>query len=170
VSNPFESSSDGPATSDRPAFGPVDAQAVIDQVLDLLLAEWRRVAAHLAPEIAAPFGLTQLRDGPAGRDLRRLAAVARGELIAEPEHVDQAIDSILQLLYWPAGAHAYAVPDGFWQTALGGMLVEARDRARRDVGRSPGTGFGIDRGAPAPSPELTPPIRSASEAPNAGTS
>ena len=170
MSRLFASSSNGPAASDRPAFGSVDEQAVIDQVLDLLHAEWRRVAAHLAPECLVTFGLTQLRDGPVGRDLRRLAAVARGELTAEPEHVDQAVDSILQLLYWPAGAHAYVVPDGFWQTALGGMLAEARARAHRGAGRSPDTRLGIDRDAPAPPPELTQPIRSTSEAPNAEAS
>ena len=151
MAEPFSTSSTGPSAAAPIARGAIDDQAVIDQALEVIHAEWRRIAGYLAPDCATAVGLAQLRDGPAGRDLRRLAAVARGELTADPEHVDQAVESVLHLLYWPAGATAFAAPDGFWQTALGGMLARARARARQAAGRAPEPARGIeDAGASLP--------------------
>ena len=40
-----------------------------------------------------------------------------------------AIDSVLQLLFWPAAAEDYSVPRTFWDTDLGRMLALAKYRA-----------------------------------------
>jgi excisionase family DNA binding protein len=41
----------------------------------------------------------------------------------------QAIDSVLQVLFWPAAADDYMVPRSFWDTDLGRMLALAKYRA-----------------------------------------
>jgi excisionase family DNA binding protein len=40
-----------------------------------------------------------------------------------------AIDSVVQLLFWPAAADDYSVPRSFWDTDLGKMLALAKYRA-----------------------------------------
>lgn len=107
-----------------------DEQAVIDQALELLRTEWLRVASRLSADCIVPLDRTQLRNGPLGRDLRRLTAVSRGDEAAEPAAVRQAIRSVLQLLFWPSGARTYAVPRGFWQTEIGAILLRADARSR----------------------------------------
>ena len=101
-------------------------QAAIDQVLALIYGQWRNLTTRLSPPCFVKLDREQLRDGPVGRDLQRLAAVARGELTADPEEISTAIESILQLLFWPAGARSYSVPESFWQTDLGIVLKRAK--------------------------------------------
>ena len=40
-----------------------------------------------------------------------------------------AIDSVLQILFWPVAADDYTVPRTFWDTELGRMLALAKYRA-----------------------------------------
>jgi hypothetical protein len=118
---------DGGSYADRCSAG---FERVIDQALALLQLEWRRIATCLAPECIATIDRGQLRDGPIGSDLRRLAAIARGDEVAGPGDVQRAVEAVVQLLYWPAGAHTFEVPERFWQTELGSMLVQASARSR----------------------------------------
>ncbi|CAA9587369.1 MAG: hypothetical protein AVDCRST_MAG88-4173, partial [uncultured Thermomicrobiales bacterium] len=71
----------------------------------------------------------QLREGPLGEDLSRLAQIAGGVLQAGRDEVLGAIDSVLQLLFWPVGADAYTVPRSFWEQPLGKMLSLAKLRS-----------------------------------------
>jgi hypothetical protein len=121
---------DGGSHADRGSAG---FERVIDQALALLQSEWRRIAMGLAPDCIATVDRGQLRDGPIGGDLRRLAAIARGDEVADPGDVQRAVEAVVQLLYWPAGAHTFEVPERFWQTELGSMLVQATARSRHAV-------------------------------------
>ena len=47
------------------------------------------------------------------------------------ERVLQAIDAVLQVLFWPAAADDYSVPRLFWDTPVGRMLTLAKFRAYR---------------------------------------
>jgi hypothetical protein len=105
-------------------------QDVIDQALVLVAADHRRLAARLGPAPSAPPGLGELRAGPLGRDLARLALVAEGRSGEPPGPVLTAIEAVLQLLFWPAGADDYAVPRAFWATDLGRLLAQAKFSGR----------------------------------------
>ncbi|HLU35732.1 MAG TPA: excisionase family DNA-binding protein, partial [Thermomicrobiales bacterium] len=61
--------------------------------------------------------------------LLRLARLAGGQIREPKEQVLDAIDSVLQLLFWPAAAEDYTVPRSFWDTDLGRMLALAKYRA-----------------------------------------
>lgn len=128
--------------------------AVIGQVLALLAGESRRIAAYLTGSAGPRVDVTALRTGPAGRDLARLGAIARGEATGEPDRVEEAVESILQLLFWPAGARDYEVPDWFWRTDLGTIFLAAADHA--GVGDAPAVAPrhqpGPGRWHPGPSP------------------
>jgi excisionase family DNA binding protein len=108
---------------------PVSMQAAIDQTLELLAAESRRVEAQLGIVRLPLPTLEQLRAGPLGRDLARLALVADGHLREPQAEVATVIDAVVQLLFWPAGAEEYTVPRTFWATDLGRMLARAKFRA-----------------------------------------
>jgi hypothetical protein len=75
--------------------------------------------------------LEELREGPLGQDLRLLAAYAQGRVYADRRLVPAAIDSVLQVLFWPVAAEDYAVPRAFWDTDLGRMLSRAKLHAYR---------------------------------------
>src|SRR5262249_26339194 len=68
-------------------------------------------------------------EGPLGRDLLHLGRLARGEEQADQEEVFRAVNSILELLFWPAGEDQYQVPRSFWEESLGKMLSQAKLRA-----------------------------------------
>jgi hypothetical protein len=104
-----------------------DTQRVIDETLRSL---YRRAHLHLTRlgQTSPPVSTTQLRESPLGEDLHWLARVARGEGPADQEEVFRAMDSILDLLSWPAGEDRNEVPRAFWSTPLGKMLAEARRR------------------------------------------
>jgi excisionase family DNA binding protein len=104
-------------------------QAAIDQVLRLVDGDSDRLATWLGPAAGAPRTLAQLRAGPLGQDLLRLALVAEGRVREPEERVLVAIDAVLQLLFWPPGADDYAVPRTFWATDLGSLLARAKYRA-----------------------------------------
>ncbi len=106
-----------------------DYQDVVDQALQLVYSHHHRLISHLHPGEFQPLSLDQLRQGPLGQDLRRLSALARGEIREPKERVLEAIESVLQLLFWPAAADDYTVPRSFWDTELGRMMALAKYRA-----------------------------------------
>lgn len=106
-----------------------DYQAVMDNALQLVYSHHHRLVQHLMPEAFKPLTLEQLRNGPLGQDLLRLARLARGQSKEPKEHVLEAIDAVLQLLFWPPAADDYSVPRTFWDTDLGRMLALAKYRA-----------------------------------------
>jgi excisionase family DNA binding protein len=108
---------------------PRDYQEVMDNALQLVYSQHHRMVTQLYPEAFQPLALDQLRSGPLGQDLLRLARLARGQVREPKEQVLQAIDSVLQLLFWPAAADDYQVPRAFWDTDLGRMLALAKYRA-----------------------------------------
>ncbi len=106
-----------------------DYQKVMDNALQLVYSHIHRLMAQLHPAWFRPLTLDQLRSGPLGQDLLRLARLARGQSREPKELVLEAIDSVLQLLFWPAAADDYSVPRAFWDTDLGRMLALAKYRA-----------------------------------------
>ncbi len=104
-------------------------QSIIDEVLQLVYSQHYRIMSRLYPAAIAEVSLEQLREGPLGEELSRLAQVAGGALRPEREEVLGAIDSVLLLLFWPVGADTYTVPRSFWETPLGKMLSFAKYRA-----------------------------------------
>src|SRR5215216_2113247 len=57
----------------------LDYQAIIDQGLQLIYSHHHRLVGQLAPETFQPLSLDQLRAGPVGQVLLRLARFARGQ-------------------------------------------------------------------------------------------
>jgi len=106
-----------------------DYQDVVDQALQIVYSHHHRLISQLHPAAFQPLTIDQLRQGPLGQDLRRLAALARSEIREPKERVLSAIESIVQLLFWPAAADDYTVPRSFWDTDLGKMLALAKYRA-----------------------------------------
>jgi excisionase family DNA binding protein len=106
-----------------------DYQAVIDQALDLVYSHHHRLAKQLSPETFVELTLDDLRAGPLGRDLQKLADLARGQAREPKDQVLRAIESVVQLLFWPAAADEYTVPRTFWDTELGRMMALAKFRA-----------------------------------------
>ena len=106
-----------------------DYQDVVDQALQLVYSHHHRLISQLHPAAFSALTLEQLRLGPLGQDLQRLASLARGEIREPKERVLEAIESVVQLLFWPAAADDYSVPRSFWDTELGRMLALAKYRA-----------------------------------------
>jgi excisionase family DNA binding protein len=106
-----------------------DYQDVVDQALQLVYSHHHRLISQLHPATFSALTLEQLRSGPLGADLRKLASLARGEAHAKQEEVLDAIESVVQVLFWPAAAEDYTVPRSFWDTELGRMLALAKYRA-----------------------------------------
>jgi len=106
-------------------------QEVIDQALDLVYAQHHRLTDQLYPDRVGCRDLTieQMRQGQLGQDLKKLAMLAQGQIKEPKEKVLQAIDSVVQLLFWPIAAEDYSVPRSFWDTGLGKMLALAKFRA-----------------------------------------
>lgn len=108
---------------------PDEAQAVIDEALQLVYSQHHRIISRLYPSARARIGIEELRSGPLGEDLSRLALIASGAERAGRDEVLGAIDSVLQLLFWPVGAEVYTVPRSFWEQPLGKMLSLAKLRS-----------------------------------------
>lgn len=106
-----------------------DYQAVIDDALQLVYSQHHRLIGQLHPESFRELTLSELRTGPLGQDLHRLAELARGRIHEQKDLVLDAIDSVLQMLFWPVAADDYSVPRSFWDTELGRMLALAKYRA-----------------------------------------
>ena len=108
---------------------PREHHDVIDQALRLVYTHHHRLISRLYPSAFKPLSLEQLREGPLGTDLQRLSLLANGKAKEAKDEVLLAIDSILQLLFWPAGADDYMVPRSFWETPLGRLLAQAKLQA-----------------------------------------
>lgn len=108
---------------------PDEAQAIIDEALQLVYSQHHRIISRLYPSARARIGIEELRAGPLGEDLARLALIAAGDQRASRDEVLGAIDSVLQLLFWPVGAEVYTVPRSFWEQPLGKMLSLAKLRS-----------------------------------------
>jgi excisionase family DNA binding protein len=106
-----------------------DYQGVVDQALQLVYSHHHRLVSQLFPAAFQPLSLEQLRGGPLGLDLLRLAKLAHGQIRDPKERVLAAIESVVQLLFWPAAADDYTVPRSFWDTDLGRMMALAKYRA-----------------------------------------
>src|SRR5947199_10805306 len=91
---------------------PRDYQDVIDQALQLVYSHHLRFVSQLYPDRTAcqELELFQLRQGQLGQDLHRLSMLARGQTREPKERVLTAIDSVVQLLFWPVAAEDYTVP------------------------------------------------------------
>lgn len=101
---------------------------VIDEVLRIVYAHTHRFELKLFGD-DRPLNLEALRAGPLGRDLRKLAALARGDVREEREIVLERIETVLQLLFWPPMADDYTVPRTFWDTPIGRIMSMAKYRA-----------------------------------------
>lgn len=106
----------------------LDFQETIDKWLRVVYSNQYRLMSRLYPQAIQPLTIEQLREGPLGQDLARLAALARGEVREAKERVLEAIDSVLQILFWPPAAEDYTVPRSFWETDLGRMISMAKFR------------------------------------------
>jgi hypothetical protein len=107
----------------------ISVQALIDQTLEVVHGEFQRLGDRIGIPPGPGISLELLRHGPLGQDLIRLAMVAHG-LAREPQElVLEAIDAVLQLLFWPAAGDDYQVPRTFWETELGRLLARAKFRA-----------------------------------------
>lgn len=104
-------------------------QDTIDKWLRVVYSNHHRLMTKLYPAAVQPLSIEQLRQGPLGQDLARLAALARGEVREAKDRVLEAIDSVLQVLFWPPGSEDYTVPRSFWETDLGRMVSMAKYRA-----------------------------------------
>jgi len=104
-------------------------QTVIDQTLEIVYAESRRLAERIGHTAGGLLSVAELRAGPFGNDLLRLARVAAGQVREPEEAVLAAIDSVVELLFWPAAADEFTVPRRFWETELGRLLARAKVRA-----------------------------------------
>lgn len=121
-------SSPSPATS-RSEPTNDEYQDLVDQVLQLSYSHIHRLVSQTCPWMFEPQSLDRLRSAPLGHDLKWLVDVARGETREPKERVLSRIESVLQLLFWPAATDDYVVPRSFWDTTLGQMLVTAKYRA-----------------------------------------
>jgi hypothetical protein len=108
---------------------PPAEQAAIDQALQLVYAENRRLSGLLGLVATVTPSLVDLRQSPLGVDLQRLAGYGLGTTDEQPEDVLTAIESTLQVLFWPTAATDYTVPATFWRTIIGRMLARAKRRA-----------------------------------------
>ena len=107
----------------------IEFQTTVDEALKIVYSHHHRLVTRLFPDVERPLNIEALRAGPLGRDLGRLAALARGEIREARDTVLERIDSVLQLLFWPPMADDYTVPRSFWETDLGRMISMAKFRA-----------------------------------------
>jgi excisionase family DNA binding protein len=107
----------------------LDYQRVIDEALQLLYSQYYRLMSRLYPAAAQQLSLDQLRKGPLGQILQRLALVAQGRAQDSRERILDNIELVLQVLFWAPGAQDYTVPRSFWETSLGRLLSQAKFRA-----------------------------------------
>ena len=106
-----------------------DYDEVIDQALMLVYSHYHRYVAQLKPDAFTAIPIEELRTGPLGENLTRLAKIARGQIRESKEDVLDAIEAVVQLLFWPSAADDYSVPRSFWDQDLGRMMALAKYRA-----------------------------------------
>lgn len=108
---------------------PSQWQETIDNALRVVYSHYHRLVTSLFPGAERPLNLDELRQSRLGRDLTRLGKLAVGELREPRDRVNERIDTVLQLLFWPPMAEDYQVPRSFWETDLGRMISQAKFRA-----------------------------------------
>jgi excisionase family DNA binding protein len=101
----------------------------MDDALLLVYSHHHRLMRRLHPDTVRKLEIEDLRAGPMGQDLEKLAAIAQGEAREERDRVLEAIDSVLQMLFWPPASETYQVPRSFWETELGRMISMAKFRS-----------------------------------------
>ncbi len=104
-------------------------QETIDKNLRLVYSQMHRYHLKLFGKAPDAVSVEGLREGPLGQDLYHLGRLARGEEQANQDEVFRAVNSVLELLFWPAGEDQYQVPRSFWEEPLGKMLSQAKLRA-----------------------------------------
>ena len=104
-------------------------QDTIDKTLRLVYSQMHRYHVKLFGKAPDAVSVEGLREGPLGQDLYHLSRLARGEEQANQDEVFRAVNSVLELLFWPAGEDNYQVPRSFWEESLGKMLSQAKLRA-----------------------------------------
>src|SRR5215207_6186021 len=107
-----------------------DYQAAIDDALQLVYSQHHRLISQLHPESFRELTLGDLQGGPLGRDLQRLAALARGEVREPKDLVLSAIAAVLRGLFGRAAAEDYPVPRSFGNKDGGRMLAREKYRAK----------------------------------------
>lgn len=110
----------------NPSVAP-QTQDTIDRALRLVYSQSFRAQQKLG-QPAHAVSLSDLRESPLGRDLTRLARIANSDETADYDAVTSMIDSVLELLFRPAGEDQYQVPRSFWNEPLGTMLSRAKWR------------------------------------------
>ncbi len=109
--------------------GSAVVQETIDSTLRVVYSQLHRYSIKLFGKGPDTVSVESLREGPLGKDLFHLARISRGEIHANQEEVFRAVNSVLELLFWPAGEDDYQVPRSFWEEPLGKMLSQAKLRA-----------------------------------------
>lgn len=104
-------------------------QYATDGALLLAYQQHRRMILRLHPESFSELTIEELRGGPLGRDLCQLAAYVLGQVQEPDDRVLEAVDSVLQMLFWPVAKEDFSVARDFWDTDLGRMLNRAKLRA-----------------------------------------
>lgn len=99
---------------------------VLDQVLRLVADHHRALGLAIGRRVFSP-SIAELRQSPLGRDLRLLAAAARGDAL--PDAVRAAADRLREILLRPLAADHYAVPTWFWATEVGRIVARAERAA-----------------------------------------
>ncbi|MEX2314445.1 MAG: DNA-binding protein, partial [Thermomicrobiales bacterium] len=70
-------------------------QETIDEALRIVYSHHHRLVTKLFPDAERPLNMEALRSGPLGRDLRKLAALARGEIREQKDLVLERIETVL---------------------------------------------------------------------------
>jgi len=110
-------------------IAPDEYRAIVDEGLQLVYSQHHRIISRLYPPAVSFITTEQLRSGPLGEDLTRLAQIAAGGMRASQDEVFDAADAVVQLLFWPVGSETFTVPRSFWQQPLGKMLSLAKLRS-----------------------------------------
>jgi excisionase family DNA binding protein len=103
-------------------------QETIDRTLRLIFSQSHRYLLKLGQSVNTP-SVTELRNSPIGKDLARLASIAAGHDHADREETFRMVNSVLELLFWPAGEDEYQAPRAFWEEPLGKLLSQAKLRS-----------------------------------------
>ena len=132
---------DGPEVSEEPALSGNDGLAnereptefryprAIDKALLQVYQQHRRLALWLYPDGFRELTLDHLREGPLGRDLRRLAAYAQGQAYETVNRPSRQLTPCCRCCSGRLRPTDYWVPRFFWDTDLGRMLNRAKLRS-----------------------------------------
>src|SRR5215210_2619208 len=93
---------------------PDEYHDAIDDALQLLYAQYYRIASQLFTSPPPRLILAELYESPVADLLLHLAQIAVGAVEAEREEVLAAIDTAIDLLFMPAGATSYLLDRSFW--------------------------------------------------------